>query len=112
MRPPIEHPTTCAGFRCSSSMRDAMSFTGDELARGVGVRHHADTRIEPRAILPEEAAPQGDRELTIAASVDPSHRARVPTAFHSLELVDEPVSGRSGPATYRGGGVQGGGQRQ
>src|SRR5207245_7078988 len=50
-----------------------------ELASRIRVRHHAYACVEPRAILPQQPAPQSDRELAVAATVDPSDGACVPT---------------------------------
>src|SRR5438132_7705500 len=55
-----------------------------QLGGGVGAGDDAVAGEKPRPVLPEQPAAQGQRQLAVAAAVDPAHRARVPAAVEAL----------------------------
>src|SRR6266850_3468950 len=107
MRAPL---SSMSNLRESHEKRFELQLRLLKLACGIGVGHHPDARVQPCAILPQETAPQGYRELAIAATVDPPDRTRIPTTLEAFQLVDEGIRRRARPAPDRGRRVEGGGQ--
>src|SRR5712692_7312785 len=95
-----------SALRQSREQRLELEFRFLELASSDGIGHHAYACIKPRAILPQQAAAERDRELSISIGIDPAHGARVPTPLHRLELVDQRVGGGPRPAPDGGSGVE------
>ena len=83
-----------------------------KLGRGLGARHDAAAREEPRGAPGQLRAAQGDAPLAVARGVHPADRSRVPTAVHALDLTDQPHRLGSRRTAHGGRRVQRGGQLQ